>query len=339
MADEWIFLQPQWLMAIPLPLLLWLLEKQAWIKWSSLSSSGAHEPVSVKHPYAHQLHQHQLTQQATGSHTYLYGVTWFLLLLALAQPVIYGARLSHQPQPVDLTLIIDTSVSMVLDDYEIQGKRVDRMTMAKALLDRFAERFRGRKLGIVVFGDQSYVLLQPSEDRNLVRHLLSRLRTTMAGRQAAIGDAIAIASRDSQLMSDTSDKVLVLITDAVQPVGTLSPQDGARQAAEAGIVLHTIAIGATEHAAADDSFGKLIYEPADTSLLKELATITGGNYFHATDSHAMDQALNKIEARHREKNNEAGPKLRQAMYIWPLAAAILLLILINIMPTRRKVSA
>jgi Ca-activated chloride channel family protein len=228
-------------------------------------------------------------------------------------------------------LIIDTSISMALKDYQLDGKAVDRMTMTQALLDRFTRRYNGKRIGIVVLGDKPHILLQPSEDHDLVRHLIHRLRSTVAGRQAALGDAVAVAAEHVQANDTTSDTVMVLISDAVLPSGKLSPVEGASRAAESGAVLHTIAIGATSMQENDQHF--LIYEPTDTKLLRQMAQITGGNSFHAVDVMAMDAALTSIE-KHQQASatTRLAPQLQEALYIWPLGLAILLLAISSLLP-------
>jgi len=336
MAAEWDLLQPLWLLATPLPVLLWLIIRAGRTGGHGIMPPGIHEPIQVRHPLARQIAQGRPARRQGHIYYYLYSIAGLLLLLALAQPVRYGTPVSAQAQPVDLTLVIDTSVSMVLKDYDVQGEPVDRMTMTRALLKRFAERFNGNRLGLVIIGDRPYPLLQPSGDKDLVQHLLSRLRVGMAGRQAAIGDALAVASEQVLKTAGTTDKVLVLITDAVQPSGSVSPQAAARLIARAGVTLHTIAIGAANQVSERDSFGKLIYEPADIKLLKELASITGGNSFHAVDADAMDRALKVIEERHTTRKVQAGPRLQQPLYIWPLAAAMLLLAAVNLLSGRAR---
>ena len=350
MAAELTLLQPLWLLALPLPLLacLWIIRRSASPLQIQTIDSG--DCLSVRHPFTALLYrQTNGYQQTTDQKQHrglavLYCLTAMLLLFALSQPVRYGAATLAQPEPVDLTLIIDTSVSMFLKDYEIQGQAIDRMTMTQSLLDRFAARFNGRRLGIIVFGDTAYHWLKPSEDRKLVRHLLSRLQTSMAGRQSAIGDALSAASK-SLAASDTTQtldenkggnkKVAVLITDAVRPGGQLSPQQGARLAANAGMTVYTIAIGATGQDRDRENFAQLLYEPANITLLDEIANISGGKNFHATDAAAMDQALRQIEAKHRSTTDHAASRLQQPLYIWPLALAILLLVWINLQPMLR----
>jgi len=344
MLTEWALLQPLWLLALPVLLLIYILLLTRQASTSANTSQAAivdDHALAVLHPFSASLQQQSANPAQQHGQLFIHSLIASLLLLALAQPVHYGATAPAQPEPVDLTLIIDTSVSMFLKDYQIQGQAVDRMSMTQSLLDRFATRFKGRRMGIIVFGDKAYHWLKPSEDRRLVRHLLARLQTSMAGLQSAIGDSLQVASaayiysNDADKIADNNKKVAVLITDAVRPGGQLSPQQGAQLAAAAGMTVYTIAIGSSADDKNRDNFGRLLYEPANIDLLHTIASITGGESFHATSAEAMDQALRKIEAGHRSTATQKDNRLQQALYIWPLALAILLLVWIQLRPLLR----
>ena len=320
------FIQPEWLWLLPLVLISpWL------IKRGYLTIAQQPSPATpVKHPLAGAVNSVVSRQQ--GSSRMLALIIGCLILITLAQPVKQGARLSAPPAPVDLMLIIDTSISMVLEDYQLDGKPVDRLTMMKALLDRFSRHYSGKRIGLVVLGDKPNMLLPPSEDFELVRYLIHRLRPAIAGRQAALGDAIAVAAEHlSRSDQDAPTTTMVLISDGVLPSGNLSPLEGARRAKQSGAKLHTIAMGATGKR--DTEAAALLYEPADLELLQQIAQITGGRSFHAIDASAIDQALEAIE-QHQQASVKPmpAPQLQQPLYIWPLSLAILLLVINSLLP-------
>jgi len=330
---DYLLMQPQWLWLIPLVLLSAWFIRQGWL----IKTNRQIPSTAVRHPLAND-YQNQALDTKTTHHQLLYITCACLMLFALTQPVQLGTRLSVPPKPVDLMLIIDTSVSMVLQDYQLDGRQVDRMTMTQALLDRFTRRFSGKRIGIVVLGDQPHILLQPSEDRRLVRHLIHRLKPTVAGRQAALGDAVAVAAEHIKSDNTASETVMILISDAVLPSGKLSPLAGAERAVEAGAVLHTIAIGSS--AMQGSEHASLIYEPADVKLLQQMASITGGKSFHAVDVAAMDTALQAIERQQQiPSGSRLAPRLQQPLYIWPLGTAILILIVMALLPYRSSRSS
>jgi len=339
---QYKLLQPDWLWLI-FPLLLILFLRPLLVNKGWLIKLNPQAPVTtVKHPLA--LDDSALHPKIKKKESFLLTlISSSLILLALAQPVRLGERVPSPATSANIMLIIDTSISMVLRDYKLNGQPVDRMTMTQVLLDRFSRRFSGKRIGLVILGDPPQILLKPSEDKNLVRHLIHRLRPTVAGRQAALGDAVSIAADYIKSDKLTTETVLVLISDAVRPAGKLSPIAGAERAAQAGATLHTIAIGSTrteEDNTAASSAGGLIYAAADKKLLQQMAQLTGGESFHAVDVKALDQALKQIEHHHKKQTDKnASPQTHQALFSWPLLAALFLLMINELLAYRQlKVS-
>ncbi|MFK5950239.1 MAG: VWA domain-containing protein [Methylococcales bacterium] len=328
---DYKLLQAEWLwLIIPLILFLFmrpLMLKKKWLKQNSVVNS-----TKVKHPYANKVSQYDKPSVCDKfKRSWQIIITLIcgcLFLLTLAQPVKMAEKKASTPVSADIMLVIDTSISMVIRDYKLQGKRVDRMTMTQALLDRFVDHFSGKRVGIVIFGDPPQILLKPSKDKNLVRHLIHRLTPTIAGRMAALGDAVAIASDYIKSNDLPTETVLVLISDATSPSGKLSPIEGAKRAAESNTVLHTIAIGSVNtdmENQKSSQYGELLYEAADVKLLQQMAEITGGKSFHGIDVSAIDDALNQIEKRHQITTHKNYPRKQQALYYWPLLVSLLLL--------------
>lgn len=313
-------LAPAWLLGLPLAgLLPW------WLGRRGLRLPALFPPLAVRYPGLgdHAARDGRDRVTARGGWWLLPVIA--LLCLALAQPVRYGAPLPAGVAPVDLVLLVDVSVSMTLRDYELDGERVDRLTMAKRLLDRFAAEFSGERLGIVVIGRPSAIWAPLTSDRSLVRHLLRRLQLTLAGRNAALGDALALTAEH---FGGERAPIVVLVSDAAFPLGRLSPDEGAARLAAAGMTLYSIAIGAADAGAAERDSGGLIFTPADLPLLERLAERTGGRLFHAVDAEGMRQALRWIETTHRDAQPAVEPpRRRQPLYPWPLGAALLILAL------------
>ncbi len=350
------FLYPGWLWLIPLSiaytlLLSWIEKQGLTITGTSSREAGVSIPA-VRHPLAMSLPLKSSLNNNPDKSVISVFLTQklsviiisTLMLVALAQPVQPGERVKPVATSADVMLIIDTSISMVMRDYILDSQRVDRMTMMQALLDRFSRRFTGERIGIIIFGDQALMVLQPSKDKALVRHMIHRLKPTIAGRRAAIGDAIAIAADYIQTKQIRDETVLVLISSAAIPDGKLSPVAGVEHAMNNGtgqkdITLHTIAIGSPDVQASLP--GELIYEPVDIDLLQQLAEMTGGESFHAKDVTSMDAALHAIEKRHQkvtgEKNMhddtvDKNQRPRQPLYYWPLLGALLFLMLFMVRP-------
>jgi Ca-activated chloride channel family protein len=311
-------LAPAWLLALPF----------AWLLPWWLGRRGGHlpmlfAPLAVRHPGAGVHATEAPGGGAPDRRHWLALPVLALLCVALAEPVRYGPPLPAKAPPLDIVLVVDVSVSMTLRDYQVDGERVDRLTMAKRLLDRFAARFGGERLALVVLGRPSAIWSPPTADRALVRHLLGRLQLTMAGRNAAIGDALALTA---ERFGSERLPIVVLISDAAYPLGRLSPLEGADRLAAAGMTLYSIAIGSADAAAAGAERGGLIFAATDLALLEAMAERTGGRLFHAVDAQVMAEALDRIESIHRDALPEAeSPRQRLPLYPWPLGLALFIL--------------
>lgn len=330
---EYELLQANWLWGIPLvfvlALLLSWLQRMGWLN----ETAALTNLVAVRHPQAKAYSSEESENKPATNFmsTFLLMISACLFLLALAQPVKPGAKITLPATSADMLLLIDTSISMVMKDYSLDGQRVDRMTMIQVLLERFLQNFSGKRIGIVLIGDQAQIILPPTEDKVLVSHMVQQLKPTIAGRRAALGDGVAIAADYIALqLSDAGRKkqetVLVLISSADSPSGKLSPIAGVERAREKGVILHTIAIGSSEMRLSRS--GELLFESADLQLMQQMAEKTGGQYFHAVDVASMDAALRSIEKNHQIiPDNTQTPRLYTVLYHWPLLVALLLIMM------------
>lgn len=331
------FLHPGFLWLLPALILFALL----W--WKSAANSAAQRsntetlvtfisPTSdlpVRHPLMTKIWTGSSTQTR---HTNNIGmldaiVTWLVLsclVLALAEPVRTGSKVPDPPQQRDITFIVDTSVSMLLRDYVLDGQRIDRMSFLKSFLDRFVQQLEGDRISLIVFGDSAYTMLPLNEDQALTRRMISRIKTTMAGRFNALGEAIALAVRESEKGPERR-RVLVLFTDADESTDSISPITAAELAHQAGLPLYTVAIGAASYDAAEEELAGLIYRPANTELLKNLAKLTDAKSYQAGDKQALDEAVADIDQ--REKYRKELPPRFYYIPLYPIPLILSLLIL------------
>lgn len=336
MVDNTEFLHPVFLWLLPALILFALL----W--WKSAANSAAQRtnadtlttfisPTSdlpVRHPLMIKIWTDSTTKSKHINNGKLDAiVTWLVLsclVLALAEPVRTGSKVPDPPQQRDITFIVDTSVSMLLRDYVLDDQRIDRMSFLKSFLDRFVQQLEGDRISIIVFGDSAYTMLPLNEDQALTRRMISRIKTTMAGRFNALGEAIALAVRESE-KSPERRRVLVLFTDADESTDSISPITAAELAHQAGLPLYTVAIGAASYDAAEEELAGLIYRPANTELLKNLAKLTGAKSYQAGDKQALDEAVADIDQ--REKYRKELPSRYYHIPLYPIPLIVSLFIL------------
>jgi Ca-activated chloride channel family protein len=214
-------------------------------------------------------------------------------------------------------------------DFKVEGKQVNRLYATKLVASNFIERRRGDRLGLILFGTQAYLQAPLTFDSKTVNRLLQEAAIGLAGERTAIGDAIGLALKRFDLESDNS-QVLVLMTDGANTAGEVTPLKAAQIAAERGLRIYTIGIGADEQIESS-WFGVRRVNPAaqlDEKTLREIARISGGRYFRARDSEELAniyRLLDELEPLPRDTDH-----LRpvRPLFMWPLASALIIVALL-----------
>ena len=282
-------------------------------------------------------------QRAAGRLPVLMVLAWFLLVLSAARPQV-PQDAAPMPEPArEMILVVDLSGSMAEADMRLGGRPVDRLTAVKAVLTDFLERRRGDRVGLVVFGSQAYTLTPLTTDLETVGRQLADMDIAMAGRETAIGDALALSVRrlresgdqDSRENGGAPRRVVVLLTDGVNNAGVVEPARATALATAEGVAVHTIGFG--REGSAPGLFGMVIpraQAEIDESALRAISDATGGRFFRAQDTGTLSEIyaeLDRIEARRAQ----APPaQLRRDVFHWPLAAAAALLLLAMLLPAR-----
>jgi Ca-activated chloride channel homolog len=224
-------------------------------------------------------------------------LAWVLFLIAATRPLWLGEAIEVPVNGRDLMLAVDLSKSMQEVDFIVDGQRVDRLQATKKVVGEFIERRVGDRIGLVLFGTQAYLHVPLTFDRQTVKQLLDETVIGLAGPSTAIGDAIGLSVkrlRDNQ----SPQKVLILVTDGANTAGVIEPARAAELAAEAGLTIHTIGIGADE-IMVRRLFGSFRFNPSkdlDEKTLRAVAQSTGGRYFRARDSTELESIYAEIGA-------------------------------------------
>lgn len=326
--------QPEWLWLIPLfiiiSIFLYLVRNKYLMKSAPASLSDTTSNQQLLHPLSSLLSIKAKELKPTSSFSFSYFLIFILIILALSQPVHIKEKLPEPPQERDIIFIVDTSVSMILRDYILNGERIDRMSLLKGVLDNFIRKLKGERMSIIVFGDQAYTLVPLTSDQLLLRRMLSRVHVTMAGRFNAIGSAIALAVKQATQVNNKSGKInnrkiiLVLLTDADQPTGEIDPDIAAELAKNAKLPLYTIAIGATSLAAEESRLGGLLYSPVNLNLINNLSSITGAKSYQAGNPDALKNAIQAINLHETNKRKIQPQYFREPLYYWLLIIAFII---------------
>jgi Ca-activated chloride channel family protein len=270
-------------------------------------------------------------------------LAWTLLCAAAARPQQLGDAAAPPQSARDLMLAVDLSGSMSEPDMELGGGVVDRLTAAKAVLADFLDRRAGDRVGLLVFGQRAYALAPLTLDLDSVREQLRDSVVGLAGRETAIGDAIALAVKRLRMPQGgqraPGTKVVILLTDGVNTAGAIDPLKAAELAKAEGVRVHTIAFGGGGEAVS--VFGLQLPVPGsggddiDEDTLRRIADETGGRFFRARDTEQLAgiyAELDRIEPVKRQ-GQKVRPRIER--YPWPLAASLLVALLAFAWPGRR----
>lgn len=327
------FARPVFLWLLPISVLLMLM--LFWFRPGMLTSSDT--PLkqlaqqSYRHPAIAWFKQYATQQQSRsrGTRFVWRSLGWSVLLtlihLSLAQPYRLGKRLPDPPQHRDIVFVIDTSVSMVLEDYLVGGKRSSRMAMLQTVMQHFIDQLQGNRIGLIVYSEQVYTLVPLTTDYALLKQQFNRVQpAVLTGRTSNPGKALLYTLQ--QYKNETSEEkpTIVLVTDVNRPDRDIDPRIAAASLKQHGFRLHTVAIGAGSYAAENKQGTSLIYHPTNFPLLKQVAESASGKFFSANDSHNIGKALLAIQQAEKRHIEVEPQYIKLSLYHWPLLLALLL---------------
>lgn len=252
---------------------------------------------------------------------------WLLLLLSAARPLWVGDAIELPNSGRDLMLAVDISGSMKLEDMEMSDQLVSRIRAVKQVGSDFIAQREGDRLGLILFGSNAYVQSPLSFDTATVRRFLLEAQIGFAGQETAIGDAIGLAVKRLRERPAES-RVLILLSDGKDTASSVQPLDAARLAADLGIRIYTIGIGAdrlTMPGLFGSSFGSRQVNPSaelDESGLQEIASLTGGTYFRARNPAELASIYRLLDQLEPIEVDVATYRPRQALGYLPLLLAL-----------------
>ncbi len=234
---------------------------------------------------------------------YLRLVALLLFVIALARPTTPTGEYKIKTEGIDIVLGVDVSTSMLAEDFEIGGRRLNRLEVVKDVTEGFIQSRKNDKIGMVVFASRAYTVCPLTLDKNWLLKNLERVQIGMAGDGTAIGSGIASALNRLK-GTEAKDRVIILLTDGRNNAGKINPLTAAEAAKSLGVKIYTIGAGSKGPVPYPfrDNFGRVIYRPVEISIdegtLKEIASITGGEYYRATDTERLREIygeINKLE--------------------------------------------
>jgi len=229
--------------------------------------------------------------------TFLIGlVGWILISYSLMQPRKPQKYSPKNIQVNDIILCIDVSRSMLAEDIW-----PNRLEAAKERIKEFVSLRPKDRIGIVLFSEKVFTLLPLTIDPELVVKSVGDISIGFLGSGTNIGDGLALSVARG-VNSETKNKVIILLTDGVANVGTMTPIQGAEEARKYGIKVYTIGLGTDEDAKIPTGSGvfgnqyQLIPGGSiDYKVLNEISKMTGGKFYPAKSSKALKEILDDIQ--------------------------------------------
>jgi len=277
-----------------------------------------------------------------------------LLLVGLARPQAGKSESRISGQGIAIELVLDVSGSMEALDFELEGKEVNRLKAVKHVVREFvigsrASGLKGRRddqVGIVAFGGFADSKCPLTLDHGALVDIVDR-RGRIINEEAlqeelatAIGDGLALGV-DRLKNATAKSKVVVLLTDGDSNAGAIEPLDAAQIAKELGIKVYTIGIGSNGVVPVprEDNFGGTVLVPAqfkiDEQLLREIADITGGVYFNASDLQGLSDVYAKIDQLEKSELEETKFSQYTELYPWFVSVGLALLSVVHLLRQTR----
>ena len=255
---------------------------------------------------------------------------WLLLVTAAARPQLIGESIELPISGRSLMMAVDISGSMLTEDMVISHQTVTRLTAVKAVAGDFIERRKGDRLGLILFGSQAYLQTPLTFDRKTLHTLLDEAQMGLAGKQTAIGDAIGLAVKRLR-EQPRENRVLILLTDGANTAGNVDPLKAADLAAQEGIRIYTIGVGADAQMVRTP-FGltQVGGSDLDEPTLQAIASKTGGEYFRARDVQSLQKIYQIMDKMEPVSKDSLSYRPVDELYQWPLALALLLSVLVTL---------
>jgi len=223
------------------------------------------------------------------------------LIVAMAMPRLKYTEEQTEGEGIDIVICFDISGSMTEQDFQ-----PNRLEAAKSVAEQFVQGRRGDRIGIVIFSSLSFTLCPITTDHNAV---LTQIKNIQSGylqeEGTAIGSGLA-TSVDRLRSSKSKSKVVILLTDGVDVGGSVPPDLAKAMAQKYGVRIYTIGIGSEKeiNEVVESSLGQITEKRKlefNEGLLKDLASSTAGQYFHATDNDALRKIYDSIDQLEKSK--------------------------------------
>ena len=232
-------------------------------------------------------------------------IVYILIVFALPRPQTHNSWNNKTVEGIDIMLAMDVSTSMLAEDL-----KPNRMEAAKEVASEFISGRPNDNIGLTIFAGEAFTQCPMTVDHTSLLNLLQNVRTDIASRgliQDGTAIGMGLANAITRLKnSKTKSKVIILLTDGSNNMGDISPMTAAQIAQSLGVRVYTIAVGTNKIAPYPMPIGGTIQYvnipvDIDTKTLKNIASVTDGNFYRATNTHELKQIYRDIDKLEKTK--------------------------------------
>lgn len=247
-------------------------------------------------------------------------------IIALARPQSSMSGRDVRTEGIDIMMALDISSSMLAEDL-----KPNRIEAAKDVAEEFIDSRPNDRIGLVVFGGESFTQCPLTTDHSVLKNLFTGIQSGILADGTAIGEGLGTAVNRIR-NSKAKSKVIILLTDGVNNVGAIAPETAGEIAKTFGIRVYTIGVGTRGMAPYPfkTPFGiqyQNVEVQIDEAVLKKIADETDGKYFRATNTSKLKEIYSEIDKLEKTKIDvKEFHNYTEEFYPFALAALLLLLL-------------
>ncbi|MBP3299749.1 MAG: VWA domain-containing protein [Muribaculaceae bacterium] len=246
------------------------------------------------------------------------------IIVALCRPQTHDSKVTSEILGTDIVVALDVSASMETPDLV-----PNRFDAARKIASQFVEKRDHDNIGLVAFAGESLTYMPLTTDRTSVINAVSHLMLGSLGDGTAIGDGL-VSATNRVLGGNAVSKSIILLTDGSNNAGEVDPLTAAQIAKQKGVRVYTIGIGRNDVINMSTMYGHVntaVPIEIDEESLKEIARITGGQFFRATDNRALENVFAEIDKLEKSRINVDNFTRTDDNFMPWIGAALLLLVL------------
>ena len=282
----------------------------------------------MKLPSLYFPHATQFMQKSVSASKTLFFLKWLgivMMIFALMSPVKDEPYELEPKKGHEIALIVDASQSMQARGFDRSDPRKNRFDVVKNIVTDFVKKRETDNVGLVVFGEYSFIASPLTYDKKILTTIVSQLQIGMAGKYTALYESLA-QGVNLLKMSDSKSKVAILLTDGYSSEGKdkIPLNVALDMAKKEGVKVYPIGIG---HQGEYNS-----------KVLLKIAKETGGVAFGASSADELKAVYEKIDALEKVEIKAESFSYLKYYYFYPLFIALISLMLYVYLRNKRGVN-